>query len=630
MSIFTLTVLFPLLSFIILSIFHEKLSDNMLTVVGVMGIGISTLITMYLVCSFYFNSYEYSTFIVLQELWSWFKINKLHVTIMFRLDALSLTMLSVVNSIGFIIHIYAIWYMKQHEGYIRFFVYTNLFMFNMMVLILSDNLLLMFFGWEGVGLCSYLLIGLYYSNPKHGIEAFKAFIMTRFGDICLLCALFMIYDQFHTFSLNELLMLSSEKLFNNMSVWISVLILIGSLGKSAQIPFYTWLIGAMVGPTPVSALIHAATMVTSGVYLIVRMHNFFLITPIILYMIGIIGAVTLVLSSFSAIFQNNIKRILAYSTVSQIGYMFLAIGGKNWLGAIFHLVTHACSKALLFLAAGVVVRVYNNEQNIFKIRTSFCVNPFIYICFLVGGLSLSGVPIITAGFYSKECIFSHIFFKNNDYFLLLLGLLGTFLTSVYFSRMIFIIFHRKRIIDMKINYTVYQYVALIILLLLSIFIGALVQFLIIDISTRYNYGNAQIYLILVSEILVFFGIWVSSLFWLNYQLTSNLYKIFGVNSSVKIIRYLKLLCHYGWGIDWLYRIIFIRLYLWLTRKLFDINNKMIGITIDIFEIFSYLGKYLVCIDNRVLNWYAASIGIGVITMLFVILMNSFIWYIYIQ
>lgn len=617
MNTFVLTILFPFLSFIILSASQGKLSDIVVAVIGVVGTGISALITAYLVFNFYFCLYEHTTFIIIQELWSWFKINDLNAVIIFRLDRLSLTMLSVITSIGFIINIYSIWYMRGHEGYSRFFAYINLFMCNMILLVLSDNLLLMYLGWEGVSLCSYLLIGFYYLKPKNITEAFKAFILTRFGDICLICALFIIYNQYSTFSISELLELDLTQLSNKMSMWISILILIGSIAKSAQIPLNTWLLGAMVGPTPVSALIHAATMVAAGVYLIDRLHNFFLITPSILYITGFIGAVTLITSSCSALFQSNIKKILAYSTIGQIGYMFLALSVKNWSGAIFHLSMHAYSKALLFLAAGSLIRICYNEQNIFKMGGLYHVTPFIYTCFLIGGSSLSGVPLITAGFYSKEFILMHIFSKDCNSFFLLAGLIGTFLTPIYIFRMIFIVFHGVSKCRFNISSTVHQYFSLSILLLLSTFVGRHVKLPIENIDFS-HYNN--IYFILISEILIFLGIWVASIFWLNPDSKAKSYIISTRLLSDRIIRYLVVLCYYGWGINWIYKNFFIKPYLLIARKLL-INNNLSIIVTNFFILLRWIGNNLVCIENGKLNWYAASISIGVIIMLLTIFVS---------
>lgn len=623
MNIFPLTILFPLLSFVILTaISRKKYLEIISGIIGILGVGISALISIGLICNIYIHSYKYKyiDFILIQKFWVWFKIDDLYVPIIFRLDSLSLIMLLVITIIGFIIHVYAMWYMKGKEGYSRFFAYTNLFMFNMILLVLSDNLLLTYLGWEGVGICSYLLIGFYYYNPKNGMKALKAFIMTRFGDICLICALFIIYDQYKTLNLSELLQLDFKILPNNISTWISILILIGSIGKSAQIPLHTWLVGAMVGPTPVSALIHAATMVTSGVYLINRMHNFFLVTPYVLYAVGLIGAITLIVSSCSALFQANIKKILAYSTISQIGYMFLALGKENWIGSIFHLTTHACSKALLFLSAASLIRACSNEQNIFKMGGLYRIRPFIYICFLVGGLSLSGLPIITSGFYSKELILLHMFSENHDYFLLFLGLVGTFLTPLYMFRMIFVVFHGNTLIPPKMNYTVHQYIALIVLLLLSTVVGGQIQLFMFNININNYYDHNHLCLMLISEILIFLGIWLASLFWLSSKTIIHSYTLSERYSLNKAIRCLILLSHYGWGIDWLYKKIFVKPYLWIAKKLStNPDFIMVGI-VNFFMLFSWLGKYLICTENQKLNWYLVSINIGVMIMLLIIIM----------
>ncbi|MHC5790017.1 NADH-quinone oxidoreductase subunit L, partial [Pseudomonas idahonensis] len=320
------------------------------------------------------------------------------------LDGLSLTMLSVVTGVGFLIHMYASWYMRGEEGYSRFFAYTNLFIASMVILVLADNLLLMYLGWEGVGLCSYLLIGFYYKDPANGAAAMKAFIVTRVGDVFLAIALFILYHELGTLNIRELMVLAPQKLAvgDTALTWATLMLLGGAVGKSAQLPLQTWLADAMAGPTPVSALIHAATMVTAGVYLIARMHGLFLMTPEVLNLVGIIGGVTLLLAGFAALVQTDIKRVLAYSTMSQIGYMFLALGVQAWDAAIFHLMTHAFFKALLFLSSGSVILACHHEQNIFKMGGLRKSIPLVYVCFLVGGAALSALPIVTAGFFSKD------------------------------------------------------------------------------------------------------------------------------------------------------------------------------------------------------------------------------------
>ncbi len=336
------------------------------------------------------------------------------------LDGLSLTMLSVVTGVGFLIHMYASWYMRGEEGHSRFFAYTNLFIASMVVLVLADYLLLMYLGWEGVGLCSYLLIGYYSTDPKNGAAAMKAFVVTRVGDVFLAFALFILYNELGTlnFTLNfrEMVELAPVHFAdgNNMLMWATLMLLGGAVGKSAQLPLQTWLADAMAGPTPVSALIHAATMVTAGVYLIARTHGLFLMTPEVLHLVGIVGmagptpvsalihaatmvtagvyliarthglflmtpevlhlvgivgAGTLLLAGFAAMVQTDIKRVLAYSTMSQIGYMFLALGVQAWDAAIFHLMTHAFFKALLLLLAGFAALVQTDIKRVLAYST---------------------------------------------------------------------------------------------------------------------------------------------------------------------------------------------------------------------------------------------------------------------
>ncbi|URJ23803.1 NADH-quinone oxidoreductase subunit L [Blochmannia endosymbiont of Camponotus sp.] len=623
MNLLFLTILFPLLGFVTLAISQGKWSDNTSSIIGVGTVGVSVLVAIYIIFNFYCNSSNDVNFVYVQELWTWFTINALSITVALRLDGLSLIMLSVIIGVGFIIHLYAAWYMSGCEGYSRFFAYTNLFMANMVLLVLSDNLLLMYFGWEGVGLCSYLLIGFYYSDSRNGIAALKAFIITRFGDLCLVCALFMIYDQYRTLSLSKLLTLEltcpSYHVFNDIT-WISCMLLIGAIGKSAQLPLQTWLTSAMAGPTPVSALIHAATMVTSGVYLIIRMNKFFLMTPSILYLTGIIGSLTVILFSCSALFQSNIKKILAYSTISQIGYMFLALGGRHWDAAMFHLVTHAFFKALLFLSAGSLIYACRYEQNIFKMGGLYKFIPLIYVCFLIGGASLSGVPIITAGVYSKEMILLKTL-ANHDYFFLLSGLIGVFLTPIYTFRMIFVVFHGEKKIEPRVCNKITQNLPLILLLLLSTFIGGWIKLPVLADTIITNLGemrnHSQIYLEIISGILVMLGICLASIFWMD-SLRSITRQIIKPRVTEVVERYIVLLCYYGWGFDWLYKWIFIKPYLFITKKL-SYSDPVDVIVNIIVSLLCWLKNGLICSENGKLSWYIVSMNIGAITILIMIL-----------
>ncbi|HCN6870213.1 TPA: NADH-quinone oxidoreductase subunit L, partial [Escherichia coli] len=383
MNMLALTIILPLIGFVLLAFSRGRWSENVSAIVGVGSVGLAALVTAFIGVDFFANGEQsYS-----QPLWTWMSVGDFNIGFNLVLDGLSLTMLSVVTGVGFLIHMYASWYMRGEEGYSRFFAYTNLFIASMVVLVLADNLLLMYLGWEGVGLCSYLLIGFYYTDPKNGAAAMKAFVVTRVGDVFLAFALFILYNELGTLNFREMVELAPAHFAdgNNMLMWATLMLLGGAVGKSAQLPLQTWLADAMAGPTPVSALIHAATMVTAGVYLIARTHGLFLMTPEVLHLVGIVGAVTLLLAGFAALVQTDIKRVLAYSTMSQIGYMFLALGVQAWDAAIFHLMTHAFFKALLFLASGSVILACHHEQNIFKMGGLRKSIPLVYLCFLVGG-----------------------------------------------------------------------------------------------------------------------------------------------------------------------------------------------------------------------------------------------------
>jgi NADH-quinone oxidoreductase subunit L len=345
--------LFPLLGFLILALAGERLSKTLIAWLGVGSVAVSALLAA-LIGTEYLNGSMQPCRLLFGY---WLEVGDLLVPIGFYLDALSVTMLFVVTGVGLLIHLYAAGFMASDPGYARFFAYMNLFVSAMLVLVLADNLVLLYLGWEGVGLGSYLLIGFWYEDPDNGYAARKAFVMTRAGDTAMLLGLLLLFAQLHSFDI-QLLMLRATSQWTTgglLPVAVAALLLGGALGKSAQLPLQSWLPDAMAGPTPVSALIHAATMVTAGVYLIARTHALFMMAPPVQFAVAVIGTVTLLMAACSALVQTDIKRILAYSTISQIGYMFLALGVGAWSSAIFHLLTHAFFKALLFLAAGAVI-----------------------------------------------------------------------------------------------------------------------------------------------------------------------------------------------------------------------------------------------------------------------------------
>jgi NADH-quinone oxidoreductase subunit L len=353
----------------------------------------------------------------------------------FRVDALSSLFLLVITGVGTLIHLYSSAYMHEETAphYARYFAYLNLFIFSMLLLVLGDNYVIMFIGWEGVGLCSYLLIGYWFTNTTYNNAAKKAFIMNRIGDLGFLLAIFWLIVKLGTVSYGEVLTAESlAKLSSTDITAITLLLFVGAMGKSAQIPLYTWLPDAMAGPTPVSALIHAATMVTAGIYMITRTNIFYTHSEIAQTVVAIIGISTALLAATIAIKQNDIKKVLAYSTVSQLGYMFLGLGVGAYSGAVFHVITHAFFKALLFLAAGSVIHAMHHEQDIRKMGGLKSKLPITHITFLIGCIAIAGVPPFS-GFFSKDEILAAAYAKNPIYWFL--GVIGAAMTAFYMFRL---------------------------------------------------------------------------------------------------------------------------------------------------------------------------------------------------
>ena len=385
--------------------------------------------------------------------YSWIFGGDLNVNLAFLVDPLTTIMLLVVTGVGFLIHVYSIGYMHGEEGFTRFFTYMNLFMVSMLLLVMGNNYLVLFIGWEGVGLCSYLLIGYYYDRVSAGKAATKAFVVNRIGDAGFLLAIFLIFANFKTLDYTQVFAQASQ-LSTGMATAITLCLLVGAIGKSAQIPLYTWLPDAMEGPTPVSALIHAATMVTAGVYMVVRNHVLYDMAPIALTTVGWIGGITALFAATIGLVQNDIKRVLAYSTVSQLGYMFLACGVGAYIAAIFHLMTHAFFKALLFLSAGSVIHALGGEQDIRKMGGLSTKIPLTYKVFLVGTLAIAGIPPL-AGFWSKDEIMAHAF-VHGHYGLYLFAAFGAFLTAFYMFRLVYLTFYGSSRVDPHIAHHIHE------------------------------------------------------------------------------------------------------------------------------------------------------------------------------
>lgn len=477
MSALALTFIFPLIGFLLLAFGRDDWSERAATIIGVGSMFLSALAALVVGWQFFGLAEASGSYPVLREtLWTWFQIGDFAPRFGLHLDGLSLTLLGVITGVGFLIHLFASWYMHQEAQFARFFSYMNLFVASMILLVLADNLLLMYLGWEGVGICSYLLIGFYYQERANGRAALKAFTVTRVGDVFLAIGLFLLFRELGTLNISEIVAKAPSLLeFNTPTTQLAALMLLGgAVGKSAQLPLQTWLADAMAGPTPVSALIHAATMVTAGVYLIARLHPVFLQAPPIHDLVGYIGAVTLVIAGLCALVQTDIKRVLAYSTMSQLGYMFVALGAGAWSAAVFHLMTHAFFKALLFLASGAVILACHHEQNILNMGGLRKRIPLVFWSFVVGGGALAALPFVTAGFFSKDEILWESWVADKP-FLFWMGLFGAFLTAIYTVRLIvYVFFGQEKTPAYELRGLSYQ-IPLVILLVLSTFVGALIH-----------------------------------------------------------------------------------------------------------------------------------------------------------
>ena len=427
-----LILVFPLIGFILIG-FGKNLFTN--TTAGTIASLMVLLSFIFSVAVFFQLPEEPQTI----KLIDWINSGTLSIPFAILIDRVSIIMLLIITGVGFLIHVYSIGYMKEDEGVNRFFSYLNLFIFFMLILVMASDYVFLFAGWEGVGLCSYLLIGFWFKNNDYNKAANKAFIMNRIGDLGFILGIFLMYTTFGSTSFHNVFSAASDYGSNQpVIIAITILLFIGAMGKSAQIPLYTWLPDAMAGPTPVSALIHAATMVTAGIYMIVRSNVLYSIAPFTLNIIAIVGTATAVLAAFIAMAQTDIKKILAYSTVSQLGYMFVALGAGAYSTALFHVTTHAFFKALLFLAAGSVIHAMGGEQNINRMGALKKKLPITFAVFMVGTLAISGIPPL-AGFFSKDEILAMVWIQHPVLFVILS--FTSILTAIYMFRLLFLTFY---------------------------------------------------------------------------------------------------------------------------------------------------------------------------------------------
>jgi NADH-quinone oxidoreductase subunit L len=608
----------PFAGFLALALAGSRLSRISVAVIGVGSVCASAILAILIGVRFIGSppaGHAYS-----QTLWTWIAIGDFAPTITLYLDALSLVMMLVITVVGFLIHLYSAEFMITEEGYSRFFAYMNLFVGSMLILVLADNLLLLYLGWEGVGLCSYLLIGFWYKDPANGSAARKAFIVTRVGDTAMAVGLFLLFTHLGTLQIQELMGRASQQwpIGSPLAMAAAALLLGGALGKSAQLPLQTWLPDAMAGPTPVSALIHAATMVTAGVYLIARTNELFTRAPAVPLVVAIIGAATLLLAGFSALTQRDLKRVLAYSTISQIGYMFLALGVGAWSAAIFHLMTHAFFKALLFLGAGVVILSLQQEHDMFEMGGLRKQLPLTFVTFLVGAASLAALPLVTAGFYSKDMILREAWSSpKGSPWLWAAGLIGALLTAIYAFRMVFITFFGEARRQVGQTPGISMQIPLIILAFLSIAGGfvelprtlgnrplfsELMQNALPAVSSGHAETSTELAFQVIAAATTLIGTYLAYLFFLRRpRLAESLTQsYFGAA--------LHRFWYAGWGFDWLYDKLFVRPFVWIAR-----TNKNDFIDL-IYEAIAWLSQTTYRALSRTVTgqvrWYAMGIAVG--------------------
>jgi NADH-quinone oxidoreductase subunit L len=616
-----LVVAIPFASAVLLALCGSSLSRRAVALLGAGSVGLAALVTLIISATFLASAPPGNEYV--QHLWTWMSSGGFRPEFAFYLDPVSLLMLLVVTFVGFLIHLYSVEYMRDDEGYARFFAYMNLFVASMITLVLANNMLLLYLGWEGVGLCSFLLIGFWYREPQNVRAASKAFIVTRFGDTAFAVGLFLLFTRLGTLDIQEVMHRASARWAPGSGVAIAAaaLLLGGAVGKSAQLPLQTWLPDAMAGPTPTSALIHAATMVTAGVYLIARTHVLFTLAPSFQVLVAIIGAATMLLAACSALAQRDMKRVLAYSTISQIGYMFLALGLGAWSAAMFHLMTHAFFKALLFLAAGVVIHAVH-EQDLYRMGGLRLELRLAFWSFVIGGSALAGLPLITAGFFSKDLILWQSWAgPNGNAWFWIVGMTGALLTSLYTFRMILLAFYGRQQLHVKAESGLAVRVSLIVLCFLSLVGGY------VDTPPHFggvpalsNFLNSvlppleEVHAGPITEIVT--ALSASTMFALGLGLA---YLIFGPKRSRLPARnLLEQLWLAGWGFDWFYDKLLVRPFQWLTRKS---ASDLVDVPINGLAQMTVLGyRALRLTQTGRMRWYAAGLAMGTVATLAIALL----------
>jgi NADH-quinone oxidoreductase subunit L len=606
----------PLCSAAVLALVGSRLSHKRVAILGAGSIGCAAILTLLIGTAFLVSPPAGNVYV--EHLWTWMSSDRFHPEIAFYLDSVALLMLVVITFVGFLIHLYSVEYMRDDAGYARFFAYMNLFVASMITLVLANNLLLLYVGWEGVGLCSFLLIGFWYQDPANVRVASKAFIVTRVGDTAFAVGLFLLFTRLGTLDIQALMHRAVTQWSGGpgIAVVAAALLLGGAVGKSAQLPLQTWLPDAMAGPTPTSALIHAATMVTAGVYLIARTHVLFTLAPPVQLAVAIIGTATMLLAACSALAQRDIKRVLAYSTISQVGYMFLALGLGAWSAALFHLMTHAFFKALLFLAAGVVIHAVH-EQDLYRMGGLRSELRLAFWSFVIGGSALAGLPLITAGFFSKDLILWQSWAGPNGSALFwIAGMTGAMLTSLYTFRLISLAFYGPQQAHVKAESGWAVRVSLIVLCVVAVVGGY--------VDTPPHFGGVpalsnflarslpplnEVHIGPITETIT--ALCASAAFAIGLALA---YLLYGPQRArIPAQGLVPRLALAGGGFDLLYDHVFVRPFQWLTRVSksdpVDVPVRALGLT----SVLAY--RALRRAQTGHVRWYAMGLVMGTVVFL---------------
>lgn len=593
----------PLIGSLLLIFSCGKMPELPAGIIGAGSIGLSFLVA--LLAGLDFMSQDAASFT--QELWTWMEVGAFKAGFTLYLDGVSLVMMFIITGIGFLIHVYATGYMHDDPNFARFFSYMNLFVAAMLILVLGDNLLLLFMGWEGVGLCSYLLIGFWYTDSYNGYCARKAFVVTRVGDASMALGLFLLFTSVGTLNIQEAMLIADGQweVGSGIATAVTLLLLGGAVGKSAQLPLQTWLPDAMAGPTPISALIHAATMVTAGVYLIARTHVLYILAPEVQYLVGVIGAITLLIAGFTALTQNDIKKVLAFSTMSQIGYMFLALGVGAWSSAIFHLMTHAFFKALLFLTAGSIILAMHHEQNIFKMGGLRKDLPWSHALFLIGTLALVALPF-TSGFFSKEEILAAAL-TNHDggYILWIAGVLGAFMTGLYSFRLYFLVFWGKKTHDGHEVMGWHLQGPLVLLAVLSL-IGGYFTIPVSGIFPHVEEHHVSLGYMIIMIGLPILGIAAAWFIFVKGMINTDKLTSSGIGKHLHRFWFTQ------WGMDWLYDRIIVAPYTGLARL--NKNDFIDALYNGIARMTLFLHGLVSDTQTGQLRWYSITLACGLLLL----------------